>query len=127
MYMHAPRVSSADGDSLMIAQTEKRGHRRFPLSLATELNGSRPDSTSIPSETRDVSASGAFFRTQRPVEIGETVQFVLTFGPDLTMTTPPLNVRFWGTVVRVEDQPESVGFNHGIAVQIQRYEFNTQT
>lgn len=119
-------ASHPHGDSLMIAQSEKRGHRRFPLSLTTELNGTSPDSISIPSETRDVSASGAFFRTQRPVEVGESVQFVLTFGPDLTMTTPPLNVRFWGTVVRVEDQSESVGFHHGVAVQIQRYEFNSQ-
>ncbi|MGE5110027.1 MAG: PilZ domain-containing protein, partial [Acidobacteriaceae bacterium] len=78
--------------SPMIAQTEKRAHRRFPLSLTTQLQGSWPTRQDIDSETLDVSAGGVLFRVKRELSIGEEVEFLLRFGPDLTMTSPPLLV-----------------------------------
>lgn len=107
----------------MIPQTERRTHRRFPLSLTTELKGLTNNLGLIDSETLDVSAGGILFRVKQPVNVGENIQFLLKFGPDLTMTSPALLVRFWGTVVRMEKRPGVVGFDHTIAVNIQRYEF----
>jgi hypothetical protein len=107
----------------MIPQTERRTHRRFPLSLTTELKGLTSNLGLIDSETVDVSAGGILFRVKHPVSIGENIQFLLKFGPDLTMTTPALLVRFWGTVVRSEERSGAAGFDHTIAVNIQRYEF----
>src|SRR5205814_1993725 len=107
----------------MIPQTERRTHRRFPLALTTELKGLTSNLGLIDSETLDVSAGGILFRVKQPVSVGESIQFLLKFGPDLTMTSPALLVRFWGTVVRSEKRPESAGFGHTIAVNIQRYEF----
>ncbi len=107
----------------MIPQTERRTHRRFPLSLTTELKGLTSNLGLIDSETLDVSAGGILFRVKQPVSVGENIQFLLKFGPDLTMTTPALLVRFWGNVVRSEKRSGAAGFDHTIAVNIQRYEF----
>lgn len=112
-------------DSPMTAPTEKRAHRRFPLSLTTQLQGSWPGPQNIDSETLDVSASGVLFRVKRALTIGEEVEFFLRFGPDLTMTTPPLLIRFWGKVVRAEDRPDLPGCDHTVAIQIRRYEFSS--
>lgn len=111
--------------SVMIAQTEKRAHRRFPLSLTTQLQGSWPNLQNIDSETLDVSAGGVLFRAKHSLPIGENVEFLLRFGPDLTMTSPPLLVRFWGKVVRAEDCTDLPGYDHTVAIQIRRYEFSS--
>jgi hypothetical protein len=109
----------------MLAQTEKRTHRRFPLSLTTQLQGLGYSHQAIASETLDISASGVLFRTKQAISVGEDVEFLLRFGPDLTMTSPPLMVRFWGKVVRAEDRSGSPGYDHAIAIQIRRYEFTS--
>lgn len=111
--------------SPMTAQTEKRAHRRFPLSLTTQLQGSWPSPQNIDSETLDVSAGGVLFRVKRALSVGEEVKFLLRFGPDLTMTSPPLLVRFWAKVVRTEDHSDLPGYDHTIAVEIRRYEFSS--
>lgn len=107
----------------MLPPTEKRAHRRFPLVLTTRLKGPELGPETINSETLDVSAGGVLFRTARALSVGDPVQFLLTFGTELTMTTPPLMVRFWGTVVRSSPSSELVGFSQTIAVRIDRYEF----
>ncbi|MGE5109285.1 MAG: PilZ domain-containing protein [Acidobacteriaceae bacterium] len=117
--------SIADCDSPMIPQTEKRAHRRFPLSLTTQVQPNQLGSNSIESETLDVSASGVLFRAKRSLTVGEDVEFLLKFGPDLTMTSPPLLVRFSGKVVRAEDRGDYPRFDHTVAVQIRRYEFTS--
>ena len=111
--------------SVMIAQTEKRAHRRFPLSLTTQLRGSWPNLQNIDSETLDVSAGGVLFRAKHSLPLGEDVEFLLRFGPDLTMTSPPLLVRFWGKVVRAQDRSDLPGYDHTLAIQIRRYEFSS--
>lgn len=107
----------------MIPRTEKRTHRRFPLTLSTELKGLTTNLGLIDSQTLDVSAGGVLFRVEQAIPVGENVQFLLKFGPDLTMTSPALLIRFWGSVVRVERRPGVAGFEHAVAVNIQRYEF----
>ena len=54
------------------------------------------------SETSDVSATGAFFVTERPFLLNTPVEYVLTFPPDLTKAAQPLRVRFFGMVLRCE-------------------------
>ncbi len=117
--------SPVSTSSLMTAQTEKRAHRRFPLALTTQLQGSWPSPQNIDSETLDVSAGGVLFRSKRTLPVGEDVEFLLRFGPDLTMTSPPLLVRFWGKVVRAEDCTDLPGYAHTVAIQIRRYEFSS--
>jgi PilZ domain len=111
--------------SPLMTQTEKRAHRRFPLSLTTQLQGSWPALQNIDSETLDVSAGGVLFRVNRPLSVGEEVEFLLRFGPDLTMTSPPLLVRFWGKVVRTQERPDIPGYSQTAAIEIRRYEFSS--
>jgi hypothetical protein len=89
------------------------------------MQGSWPNLQNIDSETLDVSASGVLFRAKRSIPVGEDVEFLLRFGPDLTMTSPPLLVRFWGKVVRTEDRADLPGYDHTMAIQIRRYEFSS--
>jgi hypothetical protein len=115
------RLERRDKRAQMIPQTERRTHRRFPLTLPTELKGLTSNLGLIDSETLDVSAGGVLLRVKNPISVGENIQFLLKFGPDLTMTSPALLVRFWGTVVRSERR--SGASDHAVAVNIQRYEF----
>ncbi len=115
--------SSILGSPNMLPLTEKRSHRRFPLVLETRLKGPELGPETINSETLDVSAGGVLFRTARALSVGDPVQFLLRFGTELTMTTPPLLVRFWGTVVRSAPSSDLIGFSQIIAVRIDRYEF----
>jgi hypothetical protein len=77
----------------------------------------------VDSETLDVSAGGVLLRVKNPIAVGENIQFLLKFGPDLTMTSPALLVRFWGTVVRSENRAGAAGIEQAVAVNILRYEF----
>jgi hypothetical protein len=53
-------------------------------------------------ETGDVSASGAFFVTDRPFLLNTPIEYVLTFPQELTKAQRPLRVRFYGSVLRCE-------------------------
>jgi PilZ domain len=68
--------------------------------------------------TRDVSASGVFFTTQRPFSAGDPVRFAL----ELEHADPAgvIQVTCEGEVVRVEPLPEVLG----VAVRIRAYELS---
>ena len=53
-------------------------------------------------ETTDVSATGAFFVTDRPFLLNTPIEYVLTFPRELTKAARPLRVRFYGSVLRCE-------------------------
>jgi len=52
--------------------------------------------------TNDISATGAFFVTDRPFLLNTPIEYVLTFPPELTKAQRPLRVRFYGSVIRCE-------------------------
>ena len=56
----------------------------------------------ILSETANVSVIGAYFATDVELPRDESVEYVLTFPPELTHAPSPWRVRFYGSVVRVE-------------------------
>ncbi len=77
-----------------------RRARRYALELRVEL----PHGTGV---TRDVSAIGVFFFTDRPYIVGTAIDFTIVFeeaNPDA-----PMKVRCRGQVVRVEPSDERVG------------------
>ena len=53
-------------------------------------------------ETADVSTTGAFFVTDRPLLLDTPIEYVLTFPPELTKAPRPLRMRFSGTLLRCE-------------------------
>ena len=73
-------------------------------------------------ESTDVSATGAFFVTDRPFLLGAPIEYVLTFPPDLTKVANPLRVRFVGEVLRSYRVPDSNGaFRIAVRSDAHRY------
>ena len=93
--------------------SERRKHPRFGMHVPVFLRGL--GEPWMATETGDVSAAGAFFVSGRRFPINTPVEYVLTFPPDLTKAAEPLRVRFFGTVIRCAQMPESQD-TFGIAV-----------
>ncbi|HEY4900250.1 MAG TPA: PilZ domain-containing protein, partial [Terriglobales bacterium] len=100
--------------SLPIQSGERRKNPRFDMHFPVFLRA-LGDSWAV-SETADVSATGAFFVTDRPFLLNTPIEYVLTFPPDLTKAPQPLRVRFLGVVLRCERVPDS-NKAFGIAVR----------
>ena len=81
----------------------------------------RGKSRSVLAVTRDVSAGGVYFYLEPDILDGSTIEFVVTFPPEITLVKS-LKVRCTGRIIRV-DKPTPQGV--GVAAEIQRYEFLT--
>lgn len=66
-------------------------------------------------ETRDLSSSGVMFRSSEPLEIGESIEYMITL-PKTPGTRSEVRLHCMGKVVR---QPEESAF----AATLERYEF----
>lgn len=86
------------------SSVNRRKRLRFDMRLSVLLRA-KGDSWAL-GETVDVSAYGSLFVTNRPFQIGIAIEYVLTFPPNLTNTPQPLQVRFFGNVVRCQQVPE---------------------
>lgn len=73
--------------------TDRRRSPRYPLNLSIELDAER-------GVTRDVSASGVFFETERSYVPGALIQFTLIL--EYADPAAPLCLDCQGQVVRVE-------------------------
>ena len=102
--------------------TEKRRAKRFPMRLpvAVKADKQNPDKQVV--ETRDVSSSGVYFEFSDPLEVGATLEFLLTLPEPITKGSP-LRIRCIGKVVRVEKDPPGEKGHLGVAATIERYEF----
>lgn len=98
---------------------ERRSGQRFVLNLPVNvrLAGSAHDASGF---TQDLSARGAFFFTDYPLGVGETVQLTLVMPSEITLGEA-MRVRCIGNVLRVV-QP-SVGTKLGVAVHFAGYEY----
>lgn len=95
---------------------------RFEMNLPLELD--RGESGTMMAVTRDVSAGGVyFFLDLEEIPSGSSIEFVVTFPPEITLVKS-LRVRCTGRVLRV-DKPLPQGV--GIATEIQKYEFLTNS
>jgi hypothetical protein len=95
--------------------SERRRKLRFPMRCSIFLRVPAVSDRWILSETSNVSAVGAYFPTKVELLRDESVEYVLTFPPELTHATSPWRVRFYGNVVRVEPETR-VQRGFGIAV-----------
>ncbi len=101
-------------------ETKTEDRRRMPrfemqLPLEVDLDKTRR----IMGVTRDVSAGGVYFFLQPNLIQGDTVEFVVTFPPEITLVKS-LRVRCTGKITRIDS---GTPMGAGIAAQIQRYEF----
>lgn len=96
---------------------DRRRMPRFEMQLPLEVD--RGEFSPIMAVTRDVSAGGVYFYLEPDVLSGSTVEFVVTFPPEITLVKS-LRVRCTGKVIRIDKStPQGVG----VAAEIQRYEF----
>lgn len=100
--------------------SDRRQHSRFPMHLEVMLRTSALSEEWIASRTHDVSAGGAFLESPVPLACGANLEYIVTLPSNLTRTTLPLYVRFFGRVVRVDDLPEK---RFGIAVHNSNYRY----
>jgi len=97
---------------------ERRAAQRFPMRIPLRV---RFQSGEAPGFTRDISTRGVFFLVEDETQpkINEDVEFIITFPPEITLTTS-LRVRCNARVVRsLKAWPDQVG----IAAEIHHYQF----
>lgn len=93
---------------------EQRKNQRFDLKLPFELvrTGAAPKTVG---ETRNVSSSGVLFSTAVPVEVGEPIEYLITF-PKAPDSRAEVRIRCVGKVLRTEIEAT-------FAATLERYEF----
>lgn len=100
--------------------SEKRRARRFPMMLPAVVKIEEASEKPASVRTRDISSSGVFFHFSSELDVGTTLEFMLTLPDEITRGNP-VRIKCMGKVVRVERAREA---GHvGVAATIERYEF----
>ena len=94
---------------------EQRKNQRFDLRLPFEIIGGARR-TKSKGETRNVSSAGVLFTSQAPMEVGESIEYLITF-PKVPGSRADVRLRCIGKVVRREDTVPA------FAATLERYEF----
>ena len=100
--------------------SDKRRARRFPMTLPVAVRAEEAIAEQATVSTRDISSSGVYFNFDSELQVGTTLEFVLTL-PQETTRGIPVQLKCMGKVVRV-DRSANAG-SVGIAATIERYEF----
>ncbi len=110
----------AGQDRKLEGSPERRSMRRFDMRLpaAIRVSGGNGGEEWV-TETRNVSARGLFFYSNRPLTEGARLEVTLTFPPHITFTES-VRIRFTARVVRVEAESQE---HVGVAAMIEEYEF----
>jgi hypothetical protein len=103
----------------MNSAPERRAMRRFEMRLPATIRVSDGGTEEWLTETRNVSARGLFFITEKPWEPGTRLEVTLMFPPQVTFRES-VRVRFTARVLRIEEGPAN---RVGIAACIEAYEF----
>jgi hypothetical protein len=93
---------------------EQRKHQRFDLRLPFEVVRDGAGSP-VTGETKNVSSSGVLFTSAVPVEVGEPIEYFITF-PKAPGSSADVRLRCVGKVLRGD--PELT-----FAATLERYEF----
>jgi hypothetical protein len=97
---------------------DKRRAQRFPMALPVAVRVSESETTV---KTKDISSSGVYLEFSSPMEIGTSLEFVLTLPHEIT-NGQAVRVRCKGKIVRVDRGANAHG-TLGVAATIERYEF----
>jgi hypothetical protein len=100
---------------------DKRRAQRFPMALPVAVKIQELEGQETTVKTKDISSGGVYLEFDSPMEVGSTLEFVLTLPAEITKG-PSVRVRCKGKVVRVDrDSSDTASF--GVAATIERYEF----
>jgi hypothetical protein len=101
---------------------EQRKSKRFDLRLPVEVVRKSFLPVSSVGETKNVSAGGVLFHAPLKAEIGEPLEYIITF-PTHSINGGSVNLRCLGKVVRTEANGSEVDGRYLVAVTLERYEF----
>jgi hypothetical protein len=106
---------------------DQRRSKRFDLKLPVEVIRPHHSPAHLIGETCNISSNGVLFKTDHPIEMGESLEYYVTL-PTAPSPNERLRLRCVGKVVRSTDHPESIDHapNHVLAVTMERYEFMRQ-
>ena len=104
-----------------MAASEKRRAQRFAMALPATVKAEEAGVAEASVKTIDISSSGVYFEFTAPIEIGSSLEFVLTLPGEITQGKS-IRVRCKGKVVRV-DRPSPDKEKIGVAATIERYSF----
>ncbi len=105
--------------------TEQRRSKRFELKLPVEVVRKSFQPASSVGETKNLSAGGVLFSATLDVEIGDPIEYVITF-PTGSINGGGVNLRCLGKVVRREAVPGGSADDSPhclVAATLERYEF----
>ncbi len=105
--------------------TEQRKSKRFDLKLPLEVVRKSFLPVSSVGETRNVSAGGVLFYASLKAEIGEPLEYIITF-PTHSADGGSVSLRCLGKVVRVEPNGSENSGRLLVAATLERYEFVRQ-
>ena len=89
------------------------------MALPLTVRSSGPDGdTERQGRTRDVSFRGLYFTPEGALEMGASIEFVLTLPQQITLAGD-VHIRCYARVLRVEPR----NGDRGVAARIDRYEF----
>ena len=104
---------------------DQRRSKRFDLKLPVEVIRPHHSPAHLVGETCNISSNGVLFKTDHPIDLGESLEYYVTL-PTAPSPTERLRLRCVGKVVRVlPDSAEPVS-DHTLAVTMERYEFMRQ-
>jgi hypothetical protein len=104
---------------------EQRKSKRFDLKLPVEVIRKSFQPTSNAGETRNLSAGGVLFSAPMEVEVGDPIEYIITF-PTGSIDGGGVQLRCLGKVVRTEAaviDSEGKGVSL-VAATLERYEFH---
>lgn len=99
--------------------TDQRKTKRFDLRLPLELLRGGRLPAGKPCETKNLSSGGVLFRSAEPIEVGELIEYRITFPPK-TGGDAKLQLRCRGKVLRLQANGSGAT---SIAATLERYEF----
>jgi hypothetical protein len=103
---------------------EQRKSKRFDLHLRLEVVRKSFMPVCSIGETKNLSAGGVYFSATLDMEVGEPIEYVITF-PSHSKNGGSVNLRCLGKVVRTERAGQNGNGNSPILVgaTLERYEF----
>lgn len=105
----------------MATGADKRRSQRFPIALPVDLKVTEKSGGDVSVKTRDISSSGVYLEFSTPMDIGSSLEFVLTLPAEITKGQA-VRVKCMGKVIRV-DKGLTAENSVGVAATIDRYEF----
>ncbi|MGC8793186.1 MAG: PilZ domain-containing protein [Bryobacteraceae bacterium] len=99
---------------------EQRKHKRYPIRLPVRVlrHGSSPFFAH--GETRNLSSRGVLFVCDQKVELGERIEYVISW-PAAADYTEPMDLYCLGKVLRITSEPGGQSF--AVAATVERYAF----